>query len=438
MNKKGISYFGLFLVMFLIGTIFTYAQTCEYTVKIPDEEAYFYYQYDYNGTNSTFVSRIKKKNAGNKPTDSWYEVNDQFYNFSQILQSVPMFSKDGDYANFTYNIKVDYFNSAKNEVSDAIANAYSDGNCPNYTISYGDGSSYAFTISFLYSKSGTQTNPSGNDNSGGASTSPKVNSKCENTAYNGDNSEDGKLYKQIGDNKVYLKFQMYTDGRKTLQASIRINGNSGDDFKFTSAEVEVREGSDTNLTINIPIKNTTLYFTLPASMISHFYSHNVHDKDENTFKCYPNRIYITDDNNAGGTYFWISTTNTSEFIHDAGEGNITDVGTVPFPDIDDCQSLLGDPAIPGSPAYYLVFAFKVVRYVAIILLIALSVMEFVTATASSDQEAITKATKKTIRRFVLCVVIFALPTLLNFSLNFLYDRKMEVCGITQQTTQNNN
>ncbi len=119
-------------------------------------------------------------------------------------------------------------------------------------------------------------------------------------------------------------------------------------------------------------------------------------------------------------------------------GIVEPIQNVHFPDVNDCRSLLGDPAIPGSPAYYLVFAFKVVRYVAIILLIALSVMEFVTATASSDQEAITKATKKTIRRFVLCVVIFALPTLLNFSLNFLYDRKMEVCGITQQTTQNNN
>ena len=105
--------------------------------------------------------------------------------------------------------------------------------------------------------------------------------------------------------------------------------------------------------------------------------------------------------------------------------------TIPFPGADDCQTLLGSPNDTGSPAYYLVFAFKVVRYVAIILLIVLSVIEFVTATASSDQESITKATKKTIRRFVLCIVIFALPTLLNFGLNFLYDRKMEVCGITQ-------
>ncbi len=114
-----------------------------------------------------------------------------------------------------------------------------------------------------------------------------------------------------------------------------------------------------------------------------------------------------------------------------GSGNITHVQTIPFPDITDCQTLLGSPNDTGSPAYYLVFAFKVVRYVAIILLIVLSVIEFVTATASSDQESITKATKKTIRRFVLCIVIFALPTLLNFGLNFLYDRKMEVCGITQ-------
>ncbi len=114
--------------------------------------------------------------------------------------------------------------------------------------------------------------------------------------------------------------------------------------------------------------------------------------------------------------------------------NITHIETIPFPGADNCYSLFNNPDTPGTPAYYLVFAFKVVRYVAIILLIALSVVDFVSATASSDQEIITKATKKTIRRFVLCIVIFALPTLLNFGLNFLYDRKMEICGIHQTET----
>ena len=438
MKKKNIYYILMFFTMFLAFAFSAEAITCEYPVKIPDEDSYFYYQYDYNGANSSFVSRIKKKNAANKPTDAWYEVNDTFYNFNQILQSVPVFSKDGVYQNFTYNIKVNYFNAAKNGVSDAIANSYNDNTCPSATISYGDNNSYSFVLSFIYSSSGAGNKPSsdsGSSSSGSSSTSSKVNSKCEKVAYNGNSGEtEGKLYKEIRDNKVYLKFLMYSDGKKTLQAYINMGGSTSESDRFTSAEVEVIDGTDTDLKINIPYKNTTLYFTLPASQISHFYSHNEHDKDENTIKCYPNTIYITDDNNAGGGYFWISTTNTSDFTHNGGTGNITHVQTIPFPDITDCQTLLGSPNDTGSPAYYLVFAFKVVRYVAIILLIVLSVIEFVTATASSDQESITKATKKTIRRFVLCIVIFALPTLLNFGLNFLYDRKMEVCGITQSGT----
>ncbi len=100
-----------------------------------------------------------------------------------------------------------------------------------------------------------------------------------------------------------------------------------------------------------------------------------------------------------------------------------------MPEIKTCSDLLGSPSTPGDPAYYLVVAFNVIKYVAIILLIVLSVIDFIGAVASSDQEALTKATKKVIKRFVLCVIIFMLPVLLKYILTYVHNKNIDLCGI---------
>ena len=94
-----------------------------------------------------------------------------------------------------------------------------------------------------------------------------------------------------------------------------------------------------------------------------------------------------------------------------------------------CSSLLGDPNQnePATPAYYLSFAFSVIRYVAIILLIVLTTMDFVSAVASQDNDILKKTVNKTIKRAVLCVVIFLLPTLISFVLQFMHDSSVHDC-----------
>lgn len=97
--------------------------------------------------------------------------------------------------------------------------------------------------------------------------------------------------------------------------------------------------------------------------------------------------------------------------------------------ITDCTSLLGSPQDKYSPAYYLNVVFKILRYVAIILLIVLSIMDFVGAVAAQDDDAIKKATNKTIKRLIFCVIIFVLPTLIEFVLQFIHDSAIDTCGI---------
>ena len=83
----------------------------------------------------------------------------------------------------------------------------------------------------------------------------------------------------------------------------------------------------------------------------------------------------------------------------------------------------------SDPAYYLTVAFSVIRYVAIILLIVLTVIDFVGAVASQDNDIMNKAIKKLGKRFVLCIIIFLLPSLIKFILQYIYDRSIDLCGI---------
>ncbi len=96
----------------------------------------------------------------------------------------------------------------------------------------------------------------------------------------------------------------------------------------------------------------------------------------------------------------------------------------------DCNGeLLGYPDDPGSPAYYLVKVFHVIKYVALVLLVVLSVMDFTGAIASHDADVIKKVTNKLIMRFIICVIIFLLPYLIELFLKYLVERNTSLCGI---------
>lgn len=85
----------------------------------------------------------------------------------------------------------------------------------------------------------------------------------------------------------------------------------------------------------------------------------------------------------------------------------------------DCDSLLGDPAVEGTPAWYLTKVFNIIKYVAIIILIVLSSMDFFSAITAQDNDALKKAASKALKRFILCVIIWLLPQLIEVILSYI-------------------
>ena len=84
-----------------------------------------------------------------------------------------------------------------------------------------------------------------------------------------------------------------------------------------------------------------------------------------------------------------------------------------------CQSYLGNPNQNGSPAYYLQFAFNLIKYAAIVMLFAFTIVDFTKAVASSKDDAIKKAGQNAIKRLIIAVIIFFLPILIEFILSLV-------------------
>lgn len=58
--------------------------------------------------------------------------------------------------------------------------------------------------------------------------------------------------------------------------------------------------------------------------------------------------------------------------------------------------------------------FNVIKYAGPILCLVLSVADFIKATASQDKDALVKAAKTTGKRVVYALILFFIPTLINF------------------------
>lgn len=99
-----------------------------------------------------------------------------------------------------------------------------------------------------------------------------------------------------------------------------------------------------------------------------------------------------------------------------------------------CESYLGNPhpkpGEPKAPAYYLQFTFNLMKYAAIIILLVLTIIEYAKAVASSNQDAIKKATINTVKRLIIAVIIFVLPMLIEFLLKLLGIYSSSTCGIS--------
>lgn len=80
-------------------------------------------------------------------------------------------------------------------------------------------------------------------------------------------------------------------------------------------------------------------------------------------------------------------------------------------------STLGDVGVKGSPAYWLNWGLNLMKYIAIIALLLLVVMDFLQAMVQNDKDALKKTGIKAIKRFIYCVILFFVPDIINILLN---------------------
>ena len=81
------------------------------------------------------------------------------------------------------------------------------------------------------------------------------------------------------------------------------------------------------------------------------------------------------------------------------------------------NDILGCSTNPNNPMYWLSLALDIIRYTAIIALLGLSIADFAKAIISNDKDALKKASTKTLKRFIYCVILFFLPIVIDFALD---------------------
>jgi hypothetical protein len=81
---------------------------------------------------------------------------------------------------------------------------------------------------------------------------------------------------------------------------------------------------------------------------------------------------------------------------------------------ENCEGLFGDPDDDESFAHLLQIAFTIMKFAGPLLCIIFSGIEFVKAVVSDDKDALSKATKKSLIRVVLAMVLFFIPVVVDF------------------------
>ncbi len=73
----------------------------------------------------------------------------------------------------------------------------------------------------------------------------------------------------------------------------------------------------------------------------------------------------------------------------------------------------GDPNIETDPAYWIQWILNLMKYMAIIALLVLVISDFLKALVENDKDALKKAGSKALKRFIYCVLLFFLPTIIS-------------------------
>ena len=85
----------------------------------------------------------------------------------------------------------------------------------------------------------------------------------------------------------------------------------------------------------------------------------------------------------------------------------------------DCQYILGNPSREGTFAYYIDTTYRFAKFIVPLLLIGLSIFDYVKAVASDDADIIKKTNKKTVTRVIFTLLLFVLPFIIGVILSLL-------------------
>lgn len=88
------------------------------------------------------------------------------------------------------------------------------------------------------------------------------------------------------------------------------------------------------------------------------------------------------------------------------------VGVVVSAENENCPAF-GDPNIETDPAYWIQWILNLMKYMAIIALLVLVISDFLKALVENDKDALKKAGSKALKRFIYCVLLFFLPTIIS-------------------------
>lgn len=78
----------------------------------------------------------------------------------------------------------------------------------------------------------------------------------------------------------------------------------------------------------------------------------------------------------------------------------------------ECAGLLGSVTNPDEPAYYISMSFNIIKYLATIFLIVFTIVDYIKAVVSKDDEELSKTNAKFVKRFIFAIIIFVLPSLI--------------------------
>lgn len=92
-----------------------------------------------------------------------------------------------------------------------------------------------------------------------------------------------------------------------------------------------------------------------------------------------------------------------------------------------CDTIFGDKNNPDAPAYWIQYILDIMKYIAIGALLLMSSIDFFKAMTQDDKDAIKKASNTTVKRLIYCVLLFFLPTIVNFVMELL--GAYGTCGI---------